>query len=322
MNLAMVLLAGLWIYVAIYLFFMIRDVRAHKEEADKSHMGYNLLISFVANFFDTLGIGSFAIATSAWKIKKSMRDDLIPGTLNAAFAIPMCVEAAIYMKKVEVDPLTLVLMIAASMIGSVIGAKIMSGLNIRKVRFVMGIALLIVAGITLCKINAVGPFGLIGTATGLRGWKLAVGVTANFVFGILMTAGIGLYAPCMATVLLLGMGADVAFPIMMGASGYLCLSCGLTFIKAGKYQRTQSLPMILVGCIGVVIAGSIMISLPITALTYLVCVVMVICSIMFLRDARKKTDDLTDKSSEERAEEIIKTDVMPAVEMITAEEVS
>ena len=158
----------------------------------------------VANFFDTLGIGSYAIATSAWKFNKAVSDDLIPGTLNVAFGIPICVEATITMTRIDVDPLTLVLMIAAAIIGSVIGAKIISKMDIMKIRVVMGVALLIVAAITLCKINAIGPFGMIGTARGLSGAMLAIGVIANFVLGVLMTAGIGLYAPCMALVLLLG----------------------------------------------------------------------------------------------------------------------
>ena len=153
----------------------------------------------------------------------------------------------------------------------------------------LGLALIIVAAITLCKINAVGPFGILGTARGLEGGLLVAGVAANFVLGILMTAGIGLYAPCMAVVLLLGMSADVAFPVMMGSCAYLCPACGITFIKEGKYNRAATIPMIISGSIGVLIAGFIVTSLPLTILTYLVCVVMVICAVMFFHDARKQT---------------------------------
>ena len=60
------------------------------------------------------------------------------------------------------DPLTLVLMIAASIVGSILGARIISRLDIMKIRVVMGVALILVAAITLCKINEVGPFGILG----------------------------------------------------------------------------------------------------------------------------------------------------------------
>lgn len=287
MGLTTILIAGMWGFIAVYLVIMIRDFISHRDELDKSCLKYNVLVSLVANFFDTLGIGSFAIATAAWKFRKSMSDDLIPGTLNAAFAIPMCLEATIFLKKVEVAPLTLILMIGASMIGSVAGAKIVSRLDIGKIRTFMGAALLIVVVITLCKINAVGPFGLIGTARGLYGIKLVIAVIVSLIFGGLMTIGIGFYAPCMALVLILGMSADVAYPIMMGASGYMCLACGITFIREGRYQRAASLPMVASGCIGVAIAGTIVTNLPIKVITYLVCVVMVVCSCMFFKDARK-----------------------------------
>lgn len=287
MNTATILLIIMWLLAAIFFVILAKDIRTHKGEQEKSKIGYNSLVSAVANFFDTLGIGSYAIATSAWKFNKSLPDDLIPGSLNVAFGIPICVEATIFMAAIEVDPLTLVLMIGSAIIGSVIGAKIISRLDIMKIRLVMGIALLIVAAVTLCKINEVGPFGIIGTSRGLTGMTLVVGVIGNFVLGVLMTAGIGLYAPCMALVLLLGMSADVAFPIMMGSCAYLCPACGIAFVREGKYQRDTMIPMIITGSIGVLIAGLIVKSLPLTLLTYLVCVVMIICAILFFIDVKK-----------------------------------
>lgn len=288
MSAATILLIIMWIFAGVFLIILFKDVIAHKNELDKTKTVYNAFVSMVANFFDTLGIGSYAIATSAWKFNKAMPDDLIPGTLNVAFGVPICVEATITMTKIDVEPLTLVLMIGSAIIGSVIGAKIISKMDIMKIRVVMGVALIIVAAITLCKINAVGPFGIIGTARGLSGAMLVAGVIGNFILGVLMTAGIGLYAPCMALVLLLGMSADVAFPIMMGSCAFLCPACGITFIKEGKYQRGVTIPMVITGVIGVLIAGFIVTSLPLTMLTYLVCVVMVICALLFFHDARSR----------------------------------
>lgn len=288
MNAAAILLIILWIYTVLFIVVLVKDVLSHKKDLVKDKMAHNIIISAIANFFDTLGIGSFAIATTAWKFTKSNSDDLIPGTLNVAFAIPVVTEATIFIQRIEMDTLTLILMIVASIIGATIGAKIISGLDIMKIRVIMGLALIIVAAITLCKINAIGPFGIIGTARGLTGSTLVIGVIANFLLGALMTAGIGLYAPCMALVLLLGMSADVAFPVMMGSCAYLMPAAGITFVKEGKYHRGATIPMIIAGVIGVLIAGFIVTSLPLTLLTYLVCVVMVICAIMFFNDARGK----------------------------------
>lgn len=292
MSIATILLVVLWVYTVFFLVILIKDIFTHKGESKNENIVtviINSIISLIANFFDTLGIGSFAIATSAWKFTNSISDDLIPGTLNVVFAVPVITEATIFIQRIDMDPLTLVLMIVSSAIGATIGAKIMSKLDIMKIRLVLGIALIIVAIITICKINAIGPFGIIGSARGLTGGMLVVGVVVNFFLGALMTAGIGLYAPCMALVLLLGMSADIAFPVMMGSCAYLMPSAGITFVKEGKYDRGAAIPMLILGVIGVLIAGFIVTSLPLTLLTYLVCVVMIICALMFFNDARKQT---------------------------------
>ena len=43
------------------------------------------------------------------------------------------------------------------------------------------------------------------------GFKMAIGLGGNFVLGALMMLGIGLYAPCMILVYLLGMNPLAAF---------------------------------------------------------------------------------------------------------------
>src|SRR5579871_4086531 len=55
-----------------------------------------VVIGFVANFFDTLGIGSFATTTSMYKFLRFVPDERIPGTLNVGHALPTIVEAAIF----------------------------------------------------------------------------------------------------------------------------------------------------------------------------------------------------------------------------------
>lgn len=285
MNPVSILLIILWSYSAVFIILLLKDIFTHRKLLEKNKMTHNIIISTLSNFFDTLGIGSFGIAASAWKFTKSIPDDLIPGTLNTAFAIPTVVEASIYIRRIEMDIPTLVLMIAASVIGASIGAKIIIKLNITKIRITMGIALLGITAVMLCKINAAGPFGIIGTAKGLDGQMLLAAIAGNFILGALMPAGIGLYAPCMALILLLGMSADAAFPVMMGSCAFLMPSAGITFIRKGTYHRSSAIPMTLSGIIGVLIAGSFVTALPLTLLTYLACAIMIICAGTFFRDA-------------------------------------
>lgn len=287
MNIAKILVWVLIAWTAVFGVYYIIDVLKHKEDFKSVKYIPAIIIGALANFFDTLGIGSFATSTTAFKFTKTCPDDLIPGTLNVAYAIPVVVEAVVFIQKVTVDPLTLVLMIGAAILGAVIGASVVSKWNLKKVRIALGAALITLAIVMICKLLRVGPFGIVGTATGLTGVKLAIGVIANFVLGALMIVGLGLYAPCMALVLLLGMSADVAFPIMMGSCAFLMPSAGIKFVKEGKYNRATSLVLTISGIIGVLVACFIITSLPLTALTWIVTAVMFICAFIFFNDAKK-----------------------------------
>ena len=61
------------------------------------------IISFVANFFDTLGIGSFATTTAMVRQFKLVPDEYLPGSLNVGYVIPTVVQAYIYTQLVPVD---------------------------------------------------------------------------------------------------------------------------------------------------------------------------------------------------------------------------
>ncbi|MGF0018478.1 sulfite exporter TauE/SafE family protein [Sporofaciens sp. SGI.106] len=287
MSIAKILVWVLIIWTAVFGVYYVKDVLKHKEDFKDVKYIPTIIIGVLANFFDTLGIGSYATSTTAFKFTKSCPDELIPGTLNVAYAIPVVVEAVVFIQKVTVDPLTLVLMIGSAILGAVIGASVVSKWDLKKVRIALGSALIALAIVMVCKLLGVGPFGIVGSATALTGVKLLIGVVANFVLGALMIVGLGLYAPCMALVLLLGMSADVAFPIMMGSCAFLMPSAGIKFVKEGKYNRASSLVLTVTGVIGVLIACFIITSLPLTVLTWIVTAVMIICAVIFFKDAAK-----------------------------------
>src|SRR5690606_25589638 len=140
------LLGVLGIFTAAFSVVFGRDLNKHKNELEKeTSFAITGIIGFVVNFFDTLGIGSFAPATAALRAFKQTKDKVIPGTLNVSCTIPVVIEAFIFISAIEVEPITLISMLAASVAGSIIGAGIVSKLPERKIQFVMGIALLVTA---------------------------------------------------------------------------------------------------------------------------------------------------------------------------------
>ena len=245
----------------------------------------HLFIGAVTNFFDTLGIGSYATSTAMFRGWRLVPDELIPGTLNVGHVLPTVVQAVIYMTLVQVDITTLALLLAAAAVGAWFGAGIVAGMPRRTVQVAMGSALFLAAGIMLLQLLGLVPGG--GAALGLTGAKLAVGVGVNFVLGALMTLGIGLYAPCMIMISLLGMDPKAAYPIMMGSCAFLMPVGGINFIRKDKYHLRAAIGLTLGGPLAVLVAAFIVKELPILYMRWLVVVVVVYTATSMISAASK-----------------------------------
>ena len=243
-------------------------------------------IGFVTNFFDTLGIGSFATTSAVFKVWGLVRDEQIPGTLNVGHTLPSILQAFIYIAVVQVDVVTLILMIAAASAGAWLGAGVVSGLPRRKIQIGMGSALLAAAVIMAMTALKVLPAG--GNLLALSGTKLVLAIAVNAVLGALMTIGIGLYAPCMILVALLGMDPLAAFPIMMGSCAFLMPVGSARFIRARKYNLKSAIGLTLGGIPGVALAASLVTKLKLDAVRWLVVVVVIYTATMMLRSAARE----------------------------------
>src|SRR5512132_3117179 len=129
---------------------------------------------------------------------------------------------------------TLFALIAAAVLGAWLGAGVVASWPRRKVQIGMGAALLGAAALMLMTQLNLFPGG--GDALGVRGTRLLIGIAVNFVLGALMSLGIGLYAPCMILISLLGMNPTAAFPIMMGSCAFLMPMAAARFVRAGRYH--------------------------------------------------------------------------------------
>lgn len=247
------------------------------------------IIGLIANFGDTLGIGSFAPIVAMSKFSKmKVHDKQIPGMLNVSCCIPVVTEALLMTTAIAVEPITLVSMLAAAGAGSYIGAGIISKMDEKKIQLVMGIALLATAILMFLGLPWINLMPGGGNEIGLSGVKLVIGIVGNFILGALMTAGIGLYAPCMALVYFLGMSPKVAFPIMMGSCAVLMPIASAKFIKEGQFPRKASLAITIGGVIGVFIAFYLVKSLPMDILKVLVIIVILYTSFTMLKPVLSK----------------------------------
>lgn len=261
-----------------------RSMATRITQADRPSVGIvETAIGFVTNFFDTLGIGAFAPTTALYRLRKLVPDEKIPGTMNVGHAIPVVVQAFIYIAIVDVGTTTLVALIASSVLGMWLGAGVVATWPRRNIQIGMGIAMLVAAVLTITTILNASAGG--GEATSLEGWRLGVGVGGNFVLGALMSLGIGLYGPCLIMISLLGMNPKAAFPIMMGSCAFLMPVGSLQFIKNESYNLRASIGLTLGGIPAVLIAAYIIREMDLLYVRWLVVVVVVYTAIMLLRSA-------------------------------------
>ena len=244
----------------------------------------DLALGFVANFFDTLGIGSFAPTTAVLKFTRRIPDEQIPGTLNVGHALPTLTEALIFIAAVLVEPRLLVTMIGASILGAWLGAGVVSRLPRRAVQVGMGAALAAAAALFIAANLHWMPLG--GEASALEGWRWGLAVGGNFLLGALMSLGIGLYAPCLILLSLLGLNPRAAFPIMMGSCAFLMPIGGMRFVRTGRYSAPVAIGFALGGPPAVLLAAYVVKSMPLQWLRWLVAGVVLYAAALMLHAAR------------------------------------
>jgi uncharacterized membrane protein YfcA len=247
-----------------------------------------LAVGFVTNFFDTLGIGSYAPTTALFRFFALVPDEKIPGTLNVGHTLAAISQAFIFIAIVTVDFATLATLIVAAMAGAWLGAGVVARLSRRTVQLGMGTALLVAATLLSLTNLSVLPGG--GDAIGLTGVKLALAATGNFVLGSLMSLGIGLYGPCLIMIALLGMNPTVGFPIMMGSCAFLMPLAGVRFLRADAYAPRPALALTLGGVPAVLLAAFLVKSLPLTTMRWLVVGVVLVAAAGLLRSGMRKAD--------------------------------
>jgi len=245
----------------------------------------------VTNFFDTLGIGSFATTTAWIKFRRMVPDSFIPATLNAGHAIPTVVQSAIYLVilGVRVDPVLLASCIAAAVLGSLIGVPLVVRASVQLVQGIVGVALLIAAALYAMSNLDMFPIG--GAASGLPPAQMIIAVSVHFLLGALMAFGIGLYAPSLILLSLLGLDPRLAFPIMASACAFLMPATGFSFVKSSRIDLRIVIGIAIGGIPATIVAALLVKEMPIVWLRWGVVVVVLYAAFLLLRSAIKGSQE-------------------------------
>lgn len=277
-----VLLAALAILALVFIPVLLAEARKRGELRPDPE---SIALGAVTNFFDTLGIGSFATTTAWVKFRRLVPDSFIPATLNVGHALPTITQSAIFLVilGVHVDPVLLASCIVSAVAGSLVGVPLVVRAPVQVVRGVVGIALLIAACLYAMSNLDMMPIG--GDATTLPTAQLVVAIAVHFILGTLMAFGIGLYAPSLILLSLLGLDPRLAFPIMASACAFLMPTTGFKFMRTDRINLRIVLGIALGGIPAVLLAALVVKSLPIVWLRWLVVVVVLYTATVMLSAA-------------------------------------
>lgn len=248
-----------------------------------------LWIGYVTDLLDTLGIGTFATSTALFKATKLVEDDKkIPATLSTAHIIPVLIEALCFITIVEVNLTTLFVMAMASFLGAFVGTRITKNWNTRQVQRVLGILLIVAAFIMFYRLIANPGASISESAHGLYGIWILVGAMFNFMIGILMTMGLGNYAPELIFFSMLGINPSVALPVMMLDAAVIMSASTTDFIKSGRVNWPGVLGIIIGGSFGVLTAAFFLSKLDINHFKILIVFIALFTGTSLLRSSAIK----------------------------------
>lgn len=275
------LLVPLGLAIAFYAVVLIRAVVAKGILPGAE----GVILGAVTNFFDTLGIGSFA-PTMAWlKFRKLVPDRLIPCTMLVGHTPPAMAQGFIFLilLGVFVDPVLLVGCVLALLMGGLMGAPLVAKSRVWIVQLVVAVGLFVAAVFYVLSNLDMMPGG--GTATSLPLMLMVIAIIANFIFGILLNYGIGNYAPTLAMFSLMGMDPRLCFPIMAAGAGLAGAAASIRHIKMGEIDLRIATGLTLGGIPLVFVAAFVVRSMPLETLRWLVFVVVLYAAAIMARSA-------------------------------------
>ena len=245
------------------------------------------ILGVVVNFFDTLGIGSFA-TTAAWlKFRKLVPDRLIPPTMVVGLTPPAMVESIVFLilLGVRVDPVLLFGCAIATMIGGIIGAPLVATARVWIVQLMVAVGLLLAGGAYAMTNLHLFPGG--GSAAGLPPALTLISIAASFGFGILANFGVGNYAPSLVMLSLMGMDPKLCFPIMASGGSLMGAGASVRHFAIGQVDLRIVLGLAIGGIPAVLVAALLVKSMPVEILRWLVFAVVLYTAAVMLRAALK-----------------------------------
>lgn len=275
------LLVPLGVATLVFTIILLRSVIATRSTPSIEGMA----LGAVTNFFDTLGIGSFAPTMAWFKFRNMVPDRLIPSTMLVGHSLPTIAQAFIFLILLGllVDPVLIVGCAIALLLGGLVGAPLVARTSVWRIQLIVAVALLIAATLYAMSNLELMPAG--GTASRLPLELTVIAIAANFLFGILLNFGIGHYAPSLVMLSLMGLDPRLAFPIMATGGALTIAGAGSRHVLMGHVDLRVALGIMIGGIPAVFAAAFIVKEMPLEALRWMVAAVVLYAAGIMLHAA-------------------------------------
>jgi uncharacterized membrane protein YfcA len=273
------LLVPLSLAILVFGFILVRAAIAKRAAPSVEAM----VVGAIVNFFDTLGIGSFAPTTAWLKFRRLVPDRLIPPTMLVGLTPPSMAESIIFLVLlgVLVDPVLLIGCVIALLMGGLLGAPLVARSRVWVVQLVVAIALVLAAAAYAMTNLHLFPGG--GTASSLPLSLMVLAIAANFGFGLLLNFGVGNYAPTLVMLSLMGMDPRLCFPIMAGGAALTGAGASIRHIMIGQIDLRIVMGLAIGGIPAVLVAAFIVKTMPLELLRWLVIIVVLYAAAVMLK---------------------------------------
>ena len=278
--------ALLVVILAVFTVTLIRDLIRHRAEIRQEPGSLRLLALAcpVIYFFATMGVSDFVMNTLFLRKFHLVDDKRLPGTMLAASTLPLCATAVIYALTAEVNFVLLLICIVCQGTGNFVGARLVDGFDGRRIKRLVGVAMLVSAVFLLLRLLGVGGDG--GTLTTLPPAKMAILGVCAFLLGVGNMIGMGAKSPYFSLLLTIGLSAGSVLPLVMIACAASGAMGGYQCVRRGLYQRKVALMESTLGFIGVAAGSALALNLPQTALQLIMMAITVYTGVSMLREQK------------------------------------
>lgn len=265
----------------------ILNFRACKEVLSKIDKLKTFLMAFIANFFDTFGIGSFSSFFAMRNIFKLMPDNrTYNGSLVIQAALPTAMQSILFLGLINIDTVTLLVSCVSIASGGIISGYLVKYVSKRAILGVMLTTFAISA--ILIILNKLHLLNIGGELTSVRGDKLIILAAVMLIAGGLPAFGVGYYSIVLVVIFMLGVSPVVAYPIMTTASAVQMPMTAIPMIKNRQFLSVSTLLMTIAGTIAVLIAAPIISKISSSELKWVLLVVLGYNITQLVKQLRKK----------------------------------